>query len=210
MDMTTAIISHGRISDFKYHKDILEGCDYIICADGGAFYAKEMGIEPDIILGDFDSLDNRFLKAFGKAKVLRFPAEKDKTDTELAVDHAIDRGEQHILLLGATGSRLDHTMANISLLKLMLDKGVKGEIINENNRAILIKDWTTVKGKGTYVSLIPFGSRVTGVTLKGFKYPLNNEVLELGSSRGISNVLNNEVGEIKIKSGLLLVVLARD
>jgi thiamine pyrophosphokinase len=208
--MTAVIISHGSMKDFDYYKRIIEGCRPVICADGGVYYAKEIGITPDVIVGDFDSVDRETLASFTGARVIRFPVRKDKTDTELAVDYAIEHGEKDIMLLGSSGSRLDHTFANIALLKTMLDRGVSGQIIDEHNRLFMITDYARLEGKGLQVSLIPFGGKVTGITLRGFAYPLENETLDLGSTRGISNVLEQDFGEIYITSGILLVVLAKD
>lgn len=208
--MTAAIISHGEIEDLEFHKGIVEECDLVICADGGVIYAKKMGIAPDVIVGDFDSCDIEFVRSFEGAEIIKFPSEKDKTDTELAVDYAIERGQKHILLLGSTGSRLDHTLANIGLLKTMLDRGVKGEIVNEKNRAFIVEERAKLRAKGHYISLIPFAGDVSGITLRGFKYPLRDGTLRMGSSLGISNELVEEEGEIIVKKGFLLVVVARD
>jgi thiamine pyrophosphokinase len=208
--MTAVIISHGKMEDFEFFKGIIKGCRPVICADGGAYYAKEMDIIPDVILGDFDSLDSDTIKGFTGTRLIRFPAKKDKTDTELAVDYAIEQGEKDILLLGSSGSRLDHTYANIALLKTMLDRGVSGQIINEHNRLFMMTDYARIEGKGLQVSLIPFGGSVTGITLSGFEYPLDDATLELGSTRGISNIIENDFGEIYIKSGILLVAVTRD
>ncbi|MBA1333796.1 MAG: thiamine pyrophosphokinase [Firmicutes bacterium] len=208
--MAAVIISHGTIRDYEFHKGIIKQDDLVICADGGAAHARKMGIEPDVILGDFDSLRECDLDSFKEAEILTFPRNKDKTDTELAVDYAVAKGEKRIIMLGSTGTRLDHTLSNIFLLKTMLDKGVRGEIINENNRIFLISDTAKISGRGTIVSLVPLSTKVTGITLRGFKYPLENETIEIGSSRGVSNVLVEETGEISLSGGLLLVVEAKD
>lgn len=208
--MAAVIISHGTILDYEFHKRVINRGDLIICADGGAVHARKMGIEPDVILGDFDSLGKSDLDSFKGSEVLTFPRDKDKTDTELAVDYAVAKGEKHIKMLGSTGTRLDHTLSNIFILKTLLEKGVRGEIINENNRIFLISDRANITGKGAVVSLIPLGDRVEGVTLRGFKYPLEDETIEAGSSRGVSNILVRETGEISLSGGLLLVVEAKD
>jgi thiamine pyrophosphokinase len=208
--MTAAIICNGHIADYEFHARLVEGCSLVICADGGACHAKRMGINPHVILGDFDSCSREFAEGFLGVKIVEYPSEKDETDTELAIQYALSSGEKHIMLLGATGTRLDHTIANLGLLMVIAQRGGTGEIINEQNRAFLITDNAVVKGKGTQVSLIAYCGDVKGVTLKGFKYPLNDFTLEMGSTRGISNVLEEETGEISIKEGILLAVLARD
>ncbi len=208
--MTAAVISHGSLEDLEFHRKVLQTCDLVICADGGAYHADRMGIEPQVIVGDFDSCDESFLQRFKNAEIIKYPSNKDKTDTELAVDYAAGKGHSHIILLGSTGSRLDHTLANIGLLKAMLDRGIWGEIINHKNRIFLIKDSIEVEGKGNFISLLPCSGDVTGITLRGFKYPLKDFTLRCGDSRCISNELLEEKGYIKISSGLLLVIIARD
>lgn len=208
--MTAAIICHGDIADYEFHARLIEGCSLVICADGGAYHAKRMGIKPHVILGDFDSCCREFAEGFPGVKIVEYPSEKDETDTELAVEYALSSGEKHIMLLGATGTRIDHTIANLSLLMVIAQRGGTGEIINEHNRAFLITDKAVVKGRGTQVSLIAYGGDVKGITLKGFKYPLTDYTLEMGSSRGISNVVVEDAGEISIREGTLLAVLARD
>ncbi|MGI6703118.1 MAG: thiamine diphosphokinase [Clostridia bacterium] len=208
--MKAAVICHGSIWDFEFHRRLLKDCDIIICADGGAYHVKKMGMQPHVIIGDFDSCTREFAQSFSGAKIIEYPSEKDDTDAQLAVEYALSNGADYIMLLGATGTRIDHTIANIGLLLCIADKGVVGELINEYNRATIIKDRALVKGKGSLVSLIPYGGDVRGVTLKGFKYPLYDFTLEMGSSRGISNQLVDDIGEISITSGWLLVVLSRD
>lgn len=208
--MTAAIICNGCITDYEFYARLIEGCSLVICADGGAYHARRMGIKPHVILGDFDSCSREFAEGFPGVKIVEYPSEKDETDTELAVEYALSSGEKHLMLLGATGTRLDHTIANLGLLLVIARRGGTGEIINEHNRAFLITDKAVVKGKGTQVSLLPYCGDVKGVTLKGFKYPLTNFTLEMGSTRGISNVLEEETGEISIREGTLLAVLARD
>ncbi len=208
--MTAAIISHGSIVDFEFHIRLLQGCSLIVCADGGALYAKKMNIQPHAIIGDFDSCSREFADSFEGAEVIQYPSEKDKTDTQLAVEYVISKGEKNIMLLGATGTRIDHTMANLNLLLLIMKSGAKGEIINEYNRAFIIKDKIHIKDKGSMVSLIPYGGDVKGVTLKGFKYPLNEFTIKKGESIGVSNVLEQETGEICIQEGVLLIVQSTD
>lgn len=208
--MKAAVICHGSITDFEFHRSLLEDCDLIICADGGAFHAKKMNIVPHVIIGDFDSCTKEFAQSFAGARIIEYPPEKDDTDAQLAVEYALSKGAEYIMLLGATGTRIDHTVANLGLLLLIADRGAFGEIINEYNRVTIIKGRVLVKGRGSLFSLIPYGGDVKGVTLKGFKYPLNGFTLKLGSSRGVSNELLEDTGEISIAKGRLLVIRTRD
>ena len=208
--MTAAVISHGSITDFEFHRKLLEECSLIICADGGALHANRMGVRPHVIIGDFDSCSRELAEGFDGTKVIEYPCAKNETDTQLAVEYALSCGEKHIMLLGATGSRIDHTIANISLLLYIAERGAAGEVINEHNRAFIIRDRAVVKGRGSIVSLIAYGGDAKGVTLKGFRYPLEDYTLEMGSSLGISNILLEDTGEITIREGTLLAVLAKD
>lgn len=189
--------------------------DFIIAADKGLNYVKELGISVDYILGDYDSVDKDVIDAYRKKniQVKTYPCEKDYTDTNLAVLRAIDLNPDEIVILGATGTRLDHTMANIFNLKIILDKGIKCSIINENNRIRLINDCLEIKKNeqyGKYVSLLPMTTEVTGITLTGFYYPLKDYTMRHGFSVGISNEIAKEVAFIKVKSGILMIFETKD
>ena len=115
--------------------------------------------------------------------------------------------------LGATGSRMDHMLANLGLLYLCLQAGIPAELVNATNRIRLIRDTVTLRKDtqfGTYVSLLPYTERVTGITLTGFQYPLQDAELSLGLSRGVSNEIAAETATIQIRSGALLVIESRD
>lgn len=210
--MKAVIVCNGSINDYEYHKRFFLGADLVIAADGGAVHLEKMNIKPDILLGDFDSFTKGNLADYKEQgiEIMRFPVKKDMTDSELAINLAIEKGCKQIILIGATGSRLDHTMANLFMLKMMLDKGIEGWIVNENNQITLIKDRLEIKKQEKVnVSLIPL-TKVTGVNLEGFYYPLNDATLEVGSTWGVSNRLTADKGIITIKSGLLFVMLTKD
>lgn len=198
----------------------------VIAADKGLLYAKEAGIPVDKILGDFDSLPDGILEDYEKQdiEIRCFPPEKDYTDTHLAVMWAMEEGADKVTLIGGMGSRFDHSFANVGLLSLLLSHGIFGEIIDPNNRIFMIdKEHTGTcvlkkrkkQGKEQnrqeeYISLIPYTEKVTGITLTGFQYPLKNETLTIGISRGISNMLREEEGTIQMEDGILMVICARD
>lgn len=189
--------------------------DKIIAADKGVQYAIQLGVKPDFILGDFDSLGEKWKKKMEQWQVpiLTFPPEKDYTDTHLAIEYAIEQGAEEITLLGATGTRLDHTWANIGLLQLAMKKGVHAHIVDKHNRIMMICEKTVIKREdafGDFISLIPYTEKVTGITLTGFYYPLEDAELTLGISLGISNELVDEIGIIQIGRGNLLVIESRD
>ena len=140
-----------------------------------------------------------------------FPSEKDMTDSEIAIWRAVSLGCTELVIMGAVGSRVDHSIANVYILKKLLDKGVNATIVNENNEVVLIKDKIEIaKEDGYHLSLIPITGKVDGITTKGLKYSLNNGELELGKSLGVSNEFLKDVAQINIKNGLLLVIKSRD
>ena len=211
--MTAVIICSGTIEDYSYYYKYISEAELIICADGGAAHAQKMGVTPHILVGDFDSISDTVLDFYKSSgvEIIKFPAEKDMTDTEIALDLAIDRGFRTIILLGALGTRMDHSLANVFLLKRLLNRGIKGIIANEYNEMAVIKDRIELqREQGVKVTLLPLSEAVEGVTTKGLYYPLDNATLELGSSLGVSNEFAADTAEVTVKSGLLLVIKARD
>ncbi len=213
--MTAILISGGTVTAGFVKKVREQYPDAVVYAvDGGLAVAEAAGIVPDYLVGDFDTADAALVERYESTCVtIRHQPEKDATDTELAVDEALAKGADRIILLGATGSRLDHTLANFHMLYRILLQGKKGWILNENNRISLHDKSFTCKREelfGTYVSFLPFFGEVTGVTLKGFKYPLSGKTLTAGISLGISNEGQEEILEVSFLSGYLLMIEARD
>jgi thiamine pyrophosphokinase len=173
------------------------------------------GLKPDLILGDFDSADASVLDYFSGHPVQRqqFPPEKDWTDTELALALALEQKPREIHILGATGGRLDHLMGNIGLLSQGVQAGVQVFLIDPRNRIRMIdRPMYLSKNEqfGAYVSLIPWGGPVTGLTLEGMKYPLQNATLTGNTTRGISNEIAADTAHISFTGGCLLVFETRD
>lgn len=209
--MRCIILAGGEIRDYDFFSSYLKEEDFIICADSGLRHAHALGKQPDIILGDFDSVDPALQEDYSQVECLSFPPEKDQTDTEIAIDVACEKGASEVILMGATGGRLDHTMGNVHCLVKLLDRNIKGSIVDEYNSLILIKDKAVFhKNKGSYVSLIPFAGDVKGITTKGLKYPLENAVIKVGTTLGISNECIDSIGEVRIKEGILIGVQSRD
>ena len=190
-----------------------------MAADKGLYYANQAGLPVHYILGDFDSLPDGILEQYkGKDTVIRtFPPEKDYTDTHLALLWAIELKAEKVTIIGGMGSRFDHSFANIGLLSMLLEQGVKGEIIDPVNRIFMMDKIHSGqvkllknREKKEYISLIPYTEKVTGITSQGFKYPLEQAVLTLGISLGISNELVKEEGTIEMEDGILIVSVSRD
>lgn len=199
------IISAGIITDYEYTKSFIDEGDFVICADAGRAHAEKMGVVPNLTVGDFDSY-----KGTLTGEVRRFNPEKDYTDTHIAVTEALERGYKEIVMLGATGTRLDHTLSNIGLLEYIAKNGGKGYVINETNKITVITESAMIeREEGWHLSLIPIGT-VRGVTLENLKYPLDDYDLTFAESIAVSNEFTDCDAVIKIKEGSLIVIKSRD
>ena len=216
MDIENILIVTGGNIDIKLLDAFIQDNHdlYIIGVDKGVCALHSLNISPDFVVGDFDSAgENVRLLYSDKDNALCLQPEKDYTDTHVALLEALKFKPKHIYMIGATGSRIDHVMANISLLKLALREGVEAYIIDGNNRIRMIDKYCRIESweaYGKYISCIPFSDTVTGITLKGFKYPLDNATMIKDDSLGISNELREEEGHISIDSGYLLVMETKD
>lgn len=211
--MKAAVVSHGKVEDLDYTGKIMKSCDMIICADGGAEYALKCGLLPDALIGDLDSVDDCILDSIKNynTRIVKYPKEKDYTDTQLAVDYAIEQGADEIVLLGSLGDRQDHSLANILLLVKLIKCGIKSCIINEKNEIYVTDSSITLKGnKGDLVSLIPVGCDTRGISTEGLQYRLSGATIPLGDPLGISNVFTGEEMKVTLESGLLLIIKSRD
>ncbi len=211
--MKAVIVCNGSIRDYEVIQTLFEDAQFIISVDGGAGHLRRLGIIPDILLGDFDSADKEDINYFLEQGVPTdcFPAEKDMTDSELAIESALEKGAEEIVLVGAVGTRFDHSMSNIFLLKKLMDKQVRACIADEYNRIYMYdKAFELDKLEGYKLSLIPVSERVTGVSTRGLKYPLVNATMTLGTSWGVSNEFVEERAGVAIGEGILLVCLSRD
>lgn len=206
----------------KYLPDLhtyTEVTDLWIGVDHGNLVLLERGIVPDFALGDFDSVTVEELRLIQEkvAEISVFSAEKDETDLELAIDWAIRQKPSNIYIFGATGGRMDHFLANIQLLqkKRMLQYGLHTNIflVDEKNSV-------TVKTPGSYpiqadstkkyFSLLSVTKEVSGLSLTGFKYPLDRATLKRGSSLCISNELISDCGNVSFEKGILIIVRSND
>lgn len=217
MDMKFLIVSGGSLSKEFVTKVVGQGkYDRILAADSGMNALYAAAVTPDIIIGDFDSADEKILAFFQQNKAIDFCTlnpEKDDTDTEFAIRESIRRGADSITIIGGTGTRLDHVLGNISLLGIGLEEQVSMELLDEHNRIRMIQDALTLEKEtqyGKYVSLIPYGGDVQGVTLRGFKYPLSDYTMGGFNSLGISNEIVDNRAEIRFRSGILLVIESKD
>jgi thiamine pyrophosphokinase len=184
----------------------------VVAADGGARHAAGLGLRIDRWVGDGDSLPAAELEALRATgiPVDLVAAEKDETDTEIALRTALDAGATDVVILGAFGgSRLDHALANAALLAHPALAGRRAQLLDQGSRIRLQSGPATLAldGRpGDLVSLIPFGADAAGVTTDGLRYPLRHETLVLGTARGVSNVRAGEHASVTLERGSILVV----
>ncbi len=213
--MTAILICGGTLSA-AFLKEVYSRYSgaKVFAVDGGLRVAEAAGIMPDYLVGDFDTAEASLVSKYeGRCITIRHKPEKDATDTELAIDEALERGAETIVLLGATGTRMDHTLANVHMLYRILQQGKQAWIMDENNRMSLHDKPFMCKRTemfGTYVSFLPFFGETTGVTLRGFKYPLSGKTLTAGISLGVSNEAKEDVIEVSFEKGYLLMIEAKD
>ena len=207
--MKALIVTNGTIRSLEYLKDLIQSNDKIICADGAVRYLRAINKIPSIVVGDLDSIskDNLIWVNEHQIELIQFDSKKDNTDTEIAVDYAISNKATHITIAGGVGSRIDHSLGNIFLLKRMMDHGVMGVLDEIGVEIQLISGSIRLKWrKGETVSFIPVSEKVTGITLIGFEYPMNNETIEMGSSRCLSNVVAKDFPDVQVEEGLLIAI----
>lgn len=211
--MTAIVVCNGSIFDYSYYKKYFVAATFVICADGGASHLKKFGIKPDVLVGDFDSIDSEDLEYYKSlnVEIIKYRFDKDMTDTEIAVGIAVKRGFEDITIIGGSGTRWDHSLSNVFLLKQLLDLNVRGRIVNEQNEIILTSCNIKIEGMdGFKISLLPLTEKVEGITTRGLLYPLNDESLCMGESRGLSNQFSQESAQIFIKSGILMIIKSKD
>ena len=184
----------------------LDASDFVIAADGGLLHTESLGITPDAILGDFDSLG--YVPEGSRV----FPVEKDDTDAMLAIRLGLERGCREFLLYGSLdGPRLDHTVANFQALQYLADRGARGYLVGTDTLVTVVKDGILRFPAGCLgtVSVFCHGSDARGVTLTGLHYPLDNGTLTAGFPLGVSNHFTGEEAVIAVESGSLLVLWDR-
>lgn len=214
MKKKACIITGGTLSE-----DFLAGyvnqhpSELLIAVDGALEVVHRLGLKPDYIVGDFDTVDQKLLGFYDKNIILRHPPEKDQTDTELAIETALQAQCRELVFFGATGSRLDHSLANIFLLQGLLEQKVDAEILNENNRLYLKNTSFTIHRRaalGDFLSLLPLTETVEEVTLTGFKYPVEKLTFYRERTLGISNEITEEEARVEFSKGTFIVVESRD
>ncbi|HBQ27775.1 MAG TPA: thiamine diphosphokinase [Syntrophomonas sp.] len=207
--MKCAILANGDYGDVDSYIWLLNEADIILCADGGANYAYEMGVMPAYIVGDMDSILPRVMDYYKEQGVQfrDYPQRKDFTDTQLILNLAEEMDADEIVFLGSLGKRLDHTLSNIYCGAELALKGKKVWHYTTNCSAYLVNKEITINGEvGDMVSVLVLTDQAQGVYEEGFEYPLKNVILEKWNPYAISNVLAENKGVIRVREGLLLVI----
>lgn len=204
------ILSAGPVEDSERLRPLLKTDDWIIAADGGGRLAAALGVKPAVLVADFDS--SAPPDTGGDTEIVRLPTEKDWTDTQAAAMLALDRGYRDFLLLGCTGGRLDHTLANIAVLLYLLRRGADALMADERNFLRLYGPgrYRVERRAGYKLSLFPYGGEVEGITVKNVRYPLEKARLPPDNSLGVSNEFLENPAEISFDKGVLMVFLSKD
>ena len=204
------VFVYGNLSDLGQAKKIINKQDCLIAADGGVKHILKLGLTPNVVIGDSDSISPSLQKKLRKYKIewVKYPVKKDKTDFELVIDYCLGKKFREIIIFGILGDRIDHMIANILLLaKIQIEnKLIKIKIIEGKNEIFILINEITINGKiGDEISIIPISEKLEGVTTEGLYYRLIDDTLFFGSTRGVSNVMNKSTVKIIISNGVALV-----
>ena len=184
--------------------------DLCIAADQGYHTAKALGERIDLLLGDFDSIGS--VPGDEGMEIQRVPAEKDYTDTQLAVEIALERGADEIIIIGGLSGRLDHTLSTLAILEDLNTRGVYCTVTDGQNRARYMKSTSTLIARSPYkyLSLIAADEVVKGVDIEGCKYPLKKATLRRSHQFAVSNEITGNVAFIAVKKGGVFIIESRD
>ncbi|QTE72003.1 thiamine diphosphokinase [Clostridiales bacterium FE2011] len=198
------IVGGAGIREYQRIRESLRGDDWFVYCDGGLKHVQELGREPNLIVGDFDSHE----QPETDTETIVLPCEKDDTDTVYAVKEAVRRGFQDFLLIGVTGERFDHTFGNISLLLYLDSLGIPACILDDySEMSIISRETEEVKEDCSWFSLLNISGTAKGITIRGAKYPLTDGEITSEYQYGISNeVLPGETARVSVREGRLLLV----
>lgn len=206
--MRSIIFANGEYGELAAYDDFFKNDDLIICADGGANYAFELGVIPAIIIGDMDSILPEVKEHFfnTKIEIKKYPRRKDFTDTQLALNVAEEAGANEIIMLGTLGKRLDHTLANLYSCLNIARRNIQVIHFSPDCQIYLVNNKLEINGRtGDTVTILTLTEKSSGVCLSGFEYPLDNAVLENSRPYTVSNVLAGDKGLIRVDEGVLAV-----
>ena len=210
--MKICIVLNGSVNDYNKTKQIIhkENYDYIIGADGGCNHLYNMGILPNYVIGDLDSINKDLIKYYESKNIIfkKFPTHKDQTDAEICIHLAKTLNATEIHFIGALGGRIDHALSNIGLMYYVLEMGIEPKILTSEEEVVIIhNDTKVIKGKkGDTISILALKQDAIGVTLEKLEYTLNKERVSYLSPLGISNVMLEDECKITVEDGYLLVI----
>jgi len=210
--MTVLLFANGDIEEKEWIRPYLAAATAVIAADGGTKHLWRLGYLPDAVVGDMDSLSQQARQWLSNANVplIVAPVNKDETDLELALLHAVEHYKEDILIFAAFGGRLDQTLANILLLAHPALAAYRVELLTPYERTWLVTAETEIRGEiGDTVSLIPLGEEVLVRQTTGLQWPLKDEILAFGPARGVSNTMSAATATISVESGPLLCIHTR-
>lgn len=201
---TIALIAHGELKPTQEMAERLRQFSYLIAVDGGIEYCDAMDLQPDLLIGDFDSADPLILKQFANVERQTYPREKDKTDLEIAIEFAFEEQADSLTVFAALGKRSDHTLYNIALLSRYPEKLV---FETDNEHLFVIERQATIPCfPGQTVSLIPVFGKARGVTSKGLKWELNQATID-ENFLSVSNIAKENFFSVQVEEGKILVVM---
>ncbi|ADL12703.1 thiamine diphosphokinase [Acetohalobium arabaticum] len=197
----------------KFYQDYINNDDFIVCADGGTEYTYRLGIEPNLILGDLDSISSQILKYYRNQNVewQQYPARKNKTDTQLVIEELIKKGYKKIIIFAALGGRFDHSLGNLYLLEGLHQSDITIKLVSSEEIIEVIKDNKIIKNKiNRTISLLPLTKKVTNIHLSGFEYELDGTTFYRGNTLGLSNIIRDKKASIKFDTGTLLIIINKN
>lgn len=207
--MKILILASAPEDDYEYVKKLARQADFLICADGGMRHARACGLQPDLVIGDFDSGNQP-----ENANVIALCPEKDDSDLMCCTKEAVRRGAESITYACASGGRMDHFLSNLTLLEYLYDCGIPGTLYDSQNRVTFhpggCERRYSVDKTYSYVGIIPLDAVLTGVTLHGLKYPLTNARVTRRQVITISNEPMEAEYRISVQSGRSLVIESKD
>ena len=203
--MKGVVISGGTPCDSDILLKCISADTTVVCADSGYLQAKELGIKPAVVIGDFDSMSSD--EVTGNVEILKHKVEKDETDTQLCIDFLADKGINEIYIFGALGgNRFEHTYANLKLLEYGFEKGVHIIVKNEKSEIFLVTENVVIKGDiGDHISVFTLHG-ASGIFYKGLKYPMHNGKMKSSDIIGVSNSMIEKEAEISVEKGQLIII----
>ena len=207
MNKRCVLVGGAPIGDYDFVRSRLRPEDFVIYCDSGLLHLENLGAHPNLVLGDFDSHPDPGLPV----ETIRLPREKDDTDTVFAVKEAVRRGFREFLLVGVVGARLDHTLANLSILLDLDSRGIPGCILDDYSEIeIVSQNPVEIAGEWAFFSLLNITGTARGITVTGAKYPLDRGEITCEYQYGVSNeVLPGQTARVSLEQGRLLLIKVR-